>query len=133
MVTQEGGRLFIDLERPDPATVLFSHVIEQLPALDALTGSAKVPIGVDAGGRLHVADLSSSGRSHILAAGTTGSGKSEWLRMMLAGLIVSNTPDTLRLVTLDPKLAAFGDLEKSPFLWKRDSFWIPGDSRPATE
>jgi len=133
MVTQEGGRLFIDLERPDPETVLFSHIVEQLPAVDALVGSARIPVGVDAGGRLHVADLSSSGRSHILAAGTTGSGKSEWLRMMLAGLIVSNTPDTLRLVTLDPKLAAFGDLEESQFLWKKDSFWIPGDSRPASE
>jgi DNA segregation ATPase FtsK/SpoIIIE-like protein len=133
MVTHEGGRLFVDIERPDPETVLFSGIVNQLPPKDPLTGSAKVPVGVDAGGRLHLADLSSSGRSHILAAGTTGSGKSEWLRMMLAGLLASNTPDTLRLVTLDPKLAAFGDLEKSPFLWKKDSFWIPGDSRPASE
>lgn len=133
MVTHEGGRLFIDLERPDPETVPFASITDQLPAADPLTGSAKVPVGIDAGGRLHLIDLSSSGRSHILAAGTTGSGKSEWLRMMLAGLLASNTPETLRLVTLDPKLAAFGDLERSPFLWKRDSFWIPGGSRPASE
>jgi DNA segregation ATPase FtsK/SpoIIIE, S-DNA-T family len=133
IVTNENGRLFIDLERPDPEIVPFSSIAAQLPAADPLIGSAKIPVGVDPGGRLHFADLSSSGRSHILAAGTTGSGKSEWLRMMLAGLIASNTPDTLRIVTLDPKLAAFADLERSKFLWKKDSFWIPGDSRPASE
>jgi DNA segregation ATPase FtsK/SpoIIIE-like protein len=133
MLTQEGGKLYIDLERSDPETVPFSSIVNQLPAADPLTGSARIPLGVDPGGRLHFADLSSSGRSHILAAGTTGSGKSEWLRMMLAGLIASNTPDTLRLVTLDPKLAAFADLERSKFLWKKDSFWIPGDARLASE
>jgi DNA segregation ATPase FtsK/SpoIIIE, S-DNA-T family len=78
-------------------------------------------------------DFASSGRSHVLAAGTTGSGKSEWLRMMLASLIASNTPETLRIVTFDPKLAAFADLEKSAFLWKKSAFWIPGDGRMASE
>ncbi len=131
MVTQEAGHLFIDLERPDPQTVLFSSIVSQLPPTDALTGSARIPIGVDAAGHLHWTDLSSAGRSHVLAAGTTGSGKSEWLRMMLAGLIYSNTPDTLRIITLDPKLAAFGDLERSDFLWKTDAWWIPGEDRPS--
>ena len=69
----------------------------------------------------------------IALLGSTGSGKSEWLRMMLAGLIASNTPDTLRVVTLDPKLAAFADLERSPFLWRKGAWWIPGADRPASE
>jgi DNA segregation ATPase FtsK/SpoIIIE, S-DNA-T family len=133
MITQEAGRLFIDVERPDPQTVLFSSIASQLPAVESLTGSARLPIGVDAAGKLHWADLASAGRSHVLAAGTTGSGKSEWLRMIIAGLIASNTPDTLRLVTLDPKLAAFNDLERSAFLWKKDAWWIPGNDRPASE
>ncbi len=133
MVVQDAGHLFVDLERPDPQTVLFSSITDQLPKRDTLRGAAQVPIGVDASGRLQFADLSSSGRSHILVAGTTGSGKSEWLRMALAGLIASNTPDTLRLVTLDPKLAAFSDLEKSPFLWSEDSWWIPNTDKPASE
>ncbi len=45
----------------------------------------------------------------------------------------SNTPDTLRFVTLDPKLAAFNDLEHSDYLWKNDAWWIPGNDRPASE
>jgi DNA segregation ATPase FtsK/SpoIIIE, S-DNA-T family len=133
MITQEAGRLFVDVERPDPQTVLFSSIVSQLPAVEPLTGSARLPIGVDAAGKLHWADLASAGRSHVLAAGSTGSGKSEWLRMIMAGLIASNTPETLRFVTLDPKLAAFNDLERSAFLWKKDAWWIPGNERPASE
>src|SRR5690606_29998961 len=128
----EAGHLYGDIERPDKQTVLFSSVQPKLPAVDELYGSAKILIGTDAAHELRFADLSSSGRSHVLAAGMTGSGKSEWLRMMLASLIVSNTPDTLRIVTFDPKLAAFTDLEQSKFLWKQDAYWVPGE-RPASE
>ncbi len=133
MVVGEAGRLYIDLERPDPTTVVFSSIAAQLPQVDALYGSAKALIGVDTSGELRYADLGSSGRSHILVAGTTGSGKSEWLRMMLASLIATNTPDTLRIVTFDPKLAAFTELEKSRFLWRSGSYWVPGHERSASE
>ncbi len=133
MVTLEGGHLYIDLERPDPEVVTFSAITSALPPVDALYGSAKIVIGVDAARNVRFADLASSGRSHVLAAGTTGSGKSEWLRMMLASLIACNTPETLRIVTFDPKLAAFTDLERSKFLWRKDAYWIPGDGRSASE
>jgi S-DNA-T family DNA segregation ATPase FtsK/SpoIIIE len=133
LIVPEAGRLFIDLERPDPVTIHFADIAAELPPVDPLYGSAKVLVGADAARKLRFADLASSGRSHVLAAGTTGSGKSEWLRMMLASLITSNTPETLRIVTFDPKLAAFADLEKSRFLWKKDAYWIPGDDRPASE
>ncbi len=133
MIVQESGRLYIDLERPDPETILFSAIAPELPAIDPTYGSAKVLIGVDAARKVRFADLASSGRSHILAAGATSSGKSEWLRMMLASLIATNTPDTLRIVTFDPKLAAFTDLEHSKFLWKKSACWIPGDGRSASE
>ena len=133
MIVQESGRLYIDLERPDPEIILFSAIGSELPAIDPTYGSAKVLIGVDAARKVRFADLASSGRSHILAAGATSSGKSEWLRMMLASLIATNTPDTLRIVTFDPKLAAFTDLEHSKFLWKKSACWIPGDGRSASE
>jgi len=133
LVVEDAGRLYVDLARSDPQTVLFSTIEPQLPELDALCGSASVPIGVDAAGHLHCADLGSSGRSHVLLAGTTGSGKSEWLRTALAGLMARNTPDTLRIVTLDPKLAAFSDLERSKFLWKPEAWWIPGNELAPSE
>jgi DNA segregation ATPase FtsK/SpoIIIE, S-DNA-T family len=133
MVVHEAGHMYVDIERPDPQTVLFGPIASRLPAIDPLYGSAKLLVGIDATQQVRFADLASSGRSHVLAAGTTGSGKSEWLRMMLASLIASNTPDTLRVATLDPKLAAFNDLEHSKFLWRQNSFWIPGEGRAASE
>lgn len=133
LVVTEAGSLCVDLERRDPALVPFASIVDQLPRIDPLHGSAKALVGVDAGGRAHFADLASAGRSHMLVAGTSGSGKSEWLRTMLAALLASNTPDTLRVVTLDPKLAAFGDLEKSKFLWRKNAWWIPGSGRAASE
>jgi DNA segregation ATPase FtsK/SpoIIIE-like protein len=56
-----------------------------------------------------------------LVGGTTGSGKSEWLRSAVASLLVTNGPDTLRLVLVDPKKNAFSELAGSPFLWRTDS------------
>jgi DNA segregation ATPase FtsK/SpoIIIE, S-DNA-T family len=133
LIVQESGRLYIDLQRPDPDTILFSSIAAELPRVDSLYGSSKILIGIDAARRLRFADLGSSGRSHVLAAGTTGSGKSEWLRTMLASLIASNTPETLRIVTFDPKMTAFTDLENSKFLWKKGAYWIPGDGREPGE
>jgi hypothetical protein len=125
IVRKDGGRLCIDVERPDPQIVPFSAVTRELPP--GPRGSARVPIGVDLDGKLHTADLTSPINAHLLVAGTTGSGKTEWLRTAVAGLIHANTPDTLRLVLIDPKLAAFTDLKRSPFLWDKHGFWTIGD------
>ena len=121
------GRLVVDVQRPDRQTVLFSAVRNQLPIPNPLTGNSQVPVGVDLEGKLICADLAESTNAHILVAGTTGSGKSEWLRAALAGLLVTNTPETLRLVLIDPKRNAFADLKHSPFLLDAQALVYPGD------
>src|SRR5262249_49343077 len=98
MFRRIGSQLFLDVERPDPHVVPFAVVREQLRGQDPRTGSARLPVGVDPQGTLVCADLSSPTTAHVLVAGGTGSGKSEWLRTAVGGLMVANTPDTLRLV-----------------------------------
>ncbi|MEP7160263.1 MAG: FtsK/SpoIIIE domain-containing protein [Dermatophilaceae bacterium] len=63
--------------------------------------TTSVPIGADAGGPVRV-DLRLDG-PHALVGGTTGSGKSELLRTLVASLAVFNRPDRLCFVLVDYK------------------------------
>lgn len=114
----EQGLLVVDVQRPDRQKVWFDDIRSQLPKPDAKLGGSQVPVGVDISGRLICANLATTEHCHLLVAGTTGSGKSEWLRSAIAGLIVTNTPDTLRLLIIDPKRNAFHALRNSPYLWQ---------------
>ena len=116
-VSTEGGRLSIDLQRPDRRTVFFSQIRDQLPAKDEVFGNAEAPVGIDLDGKLRFAAFSKPDNAHMLVAGTPGSGKSEWLRSVTAGLLLTNTPDTLRLALADPKRNAFQLLCQSPYLY----------------
>lgn len=117
-ISIDNGVLVVDVQRPDRQTVHFDDIRSQLPQPDSRLGGSHVPIGVDIYGQLICANLATTEHSHILAAGTTGSGKSEWLRLAIAGLIVTNTPETLRLLVIDPKRNAFHALRGSPYLWQ---------------
>jgi len=124
MIHNAGGRLAIDIARPDPQTVTFGSIVEQLPKPGG-GACSRAPLGVDLNGRLQFVDLASSNNPHVLVAGTSGSGKSEWLRSAIAGLMFSNTPETLRLVLIDPKRMAFAELKGSPFLQSPEGLVYP--------
>ncbi len=50
---------------------------------------------------------------HLLVAGSTGSGKSVFITSLLAGLLMHHSPETLRLILIDPKqvdLSSFADI-----------------------
>lgn len=123
------GRAVVDIERPDRQIIRFTDVEDQLPAGDPLTGSPLVPIGIDLNAKLRTANLNDPVNAHLLVAGTTGSGKTEWLRVAIHGLIRSNTPQTLRLVLIDPKRTAFNEFSDSPYLLAHDSLVFP-DAQP---
>jgi FtsK/SpoIIIE family len=96
--------------------VLFSQIRTQLPKPDPLLGCSKAPLGVDGAGQLRLIDFAQPEDAHLLLAGMAGSGKTEWLRAAIAGLILTNTPATLRLLIIDSKRSAFDALRNSPFL-----------------
>ncbi len=117
-ITRDLGQLVIDVQRKDRQKIYFRDVRSQMPAPAPGRGGSHVPVGVNLAGELICANLAQPEHAHFLVAGTTGSGKSEWLRLAIAGLLVTNTPATLRLVVIDPKRNAFHALKDSPFLWK---------------
>jgi S-DNA-T family DNA segregation ATPase FtsK/SpoIIIE len=128
----DSGRAVVDIERADRQIIRFSDVEDQLPHGDPLTGSALVPLGMDLYARLRTADLNDPVNAHLLVAGTTGSGKTEWLRIAIQGLIHSNTPQTLRLVLIDPKRTAFNEFADSPYLMTPESLVFP-DAQPVVD
>ena len=128
----DSGRAVVDIERPDRQIIRFADVEGQIPPGDPLTGSALIPIGIDLDGRLRTANLSDPLHAHVLVAGTTGSGKTEWLRVAIEGLTRSNSPQTLRLVLIDPKRTAFNEFRDSPYLLGPESLVFP-DSQPVED
>ncbi|MCW2538863.1 MAG: hypothetical protein JWN95_588 [Frankiales bacterium] len=73
----------------------------------------RVPIGVMASGPVEL-DLEVDG-PHLLIAGSTGSGKSELLRTLVAALAARNAPEHLSFVLIDYKGgAAFSTCEELP-------------------
>jgi S-DNA-T family DNA segregation ATPase FtsK/SpoIIIE len=79
----------------------------------------RVPVGVTPGGDLPVLDLKEAAEGgigpHGLVVGATGSGKSELLRTIVAGLAATHPPDQLGFVLVDFKGgAAFADLAPLP-------------------
>ncbi|MGA0334431.1 MAG: DNA translocase FtsK 4TM domain-containing protein, partial [Kiritimatiellia bacterium] len=71
-------------------------------------------LGVDVSGNYLVGDLADM--PHVLIAGATGSGKSVCMNSLLAGLLMSRTPDQLRLILVDPKIVEFTAYRDLPHL-----------------
>lgn len=53
---------------------------------------------------------------HLMVAGTTGSGKSVFITSLLSGLLMHHTPETLRIILIDPKQVDLSSFDKIPHL-----------------
>ena len=120
MISLASGRVAVDVQRQERESVLFDELRERLNAEKQKNGNSRVLAGIHLTGRIEFIDLARDA-AHLLVAGVPGSGKSEWLRAATASLMVTNTPLTLRLVLIDPKKNAFGELKGSPYLWRPTS------------
>lgn len=76
----------------------------------------KLPLllGKDVAGADVVVDLTDM--PHLLIAGATGSGKTVCLNTILIGLLMSRTPEQMRLLLVDPKLVEFSAYSCIPHL-----------------
>ena len=86
---------------------LTPELVERRWANTRGTAALAAPVGVDSDGPLEL-DLVADG-PHLLIGGTTGSGKSELLRSLVAGLALSADPDHLAFVLVDYKGGAAFD------------------------
>ena len=98
------GEALVGLEVPNPEarTVPLRAVAESEEfARIAEDGGLPVALGEDTAGKPIAADLSSL--PHLLIAGATGSGKSVCLNSVVASLLLTNGPDQVRMLMVDPK------------------------------
>jgi S-DNA-T family DNA segregation ATPase FtsK/SpoIIIE len=76
-----------------------------------------VPLGEDRFGGLVQINFTSSNSPHLLIGGTTGSGKSEALNVILGGIEKHYSPEEVRLHLIDPKGTELQHLSESAHLY----------------
>ena len=111
------GFVILDLPREDPTPALLKKEMSG-PLGNELTGIVSFPIGIGVEGKPIIADFAEPNACHALVAGSTGSGKSEWLKALLASLALRNMPNQVRVALIDPKILTFTGVDGSPYLWK---------------
>ncbi|RUS98266.1 DNA translocase FtsK [Trichormus variabilis] len=115
LIAPQAGYVSIDLPRTDRQIAKFEEYIQQqfLPP----TAPVKIAIGVSIDGKLLEADLSDPNTCHFLVGGTTGSGKSEFLRSLLLSLLYRHSPQHLKIALVDPKRVTFPEFEHMSWLY----------------
>lgn len=90
---------------------------------ESANGSLVLPIGMDVYNNIVLKDLAEA--PHMLVAGTTGSGKSVFINVMIQALMKQNTPEHLRLVLIDPKRVELSGYKDAPHLLSKPIYEIP--------
>ncbi|MGB6977025.1 MAG: DNA translocase FtsK 4TM domain-containing protein, partial [Gammaproteobacteria bacterium] len=109
------GKSVIGLELPNEhrETVRLREILASQPYENARS-PATLALGKDISGHPVVVDLAKM--PHLLVAGTTGSGKSVGVNVMLLSLLYKSTPQELRLILIDPKMLELSIYEGIPHL-----------------
>ena len=106
------GQPYVGIEIPNkrPASVNLRTILESKEWAKQQSPLA-FAVGLNITGNPIVLDLASL--PHLLVAGTTGSGKSVMMNVMVMSMLFRNTPDDLKFVLVDPKgneMSAYADM-----------------------
>ena len=109
------GKGVVGIEVPNPKTTLvYLREILESDAWRSSRAALPLAVGKDVAGREIIADLTEM--PHLLIAGATGSGKTVCINSLIAGLLMTRTPDQLRLMLIDPKIVEFSVYNDLPHL-----------------
>lgn len=97
------GHSYVGIEVPNTSTALVRlRAVIESAEFKNIHSPLAIALGRDVSGQPVVADLVRM--PHLLVAGTTGSGKSVCLASIITCLVMNNSPETLKLAVLDPKM-----------------------------
>jgi len=109
------GKSVMGIEIPNQhrEIVRLSEVISS-EVYESSKSALTMALGHDISGEPIVADLAKM--PHLLVAGTTGSGKSVGVNVMLLSLLYKSTPKEVRLILVDPKMLELSVYDGIPHL-----------------
>ena len=109
------GKNTVGIEIPNPKreSVILSEIISSENFQKKEIG-LPITLGKSISGVPLVADLSTM--PHLLVAGTTGSGKSVCINSIILSLLYRHSPDTCKLILIDPKMLELSSYEGIPHL-----------------
>ncbi|WOT03633.1 DNA translocase FtsK [Shewanella youngdeokensis] len=109
------GKPYVGLELPNKfrETVFMRDVLDCEEFRDNPSHLSMV-LGSDIGGKPVIVDLGKM--PHLLVAGTTGSGKSVGVNVMITSLLYKSGPDDVRFIMIDPKMLELSVYEGIPHL-----------------
>jgi len=107
------GAVGVEIPNPKPEIVNLREVLES-PEFKRAKGDLPLALGKDLNGRPYVSSLEKM--PHVLIAGATGSGKSVCLNTIVTSLVYRHTPETLRLLMIDPKMVELSVYSRLPHL-----------------
>jgi S-DNA-T family DNA segregation ATPase FtsK/SpoIIIE len=109
------GKNTVGVEVPNDKQVMvrLRELIEACP--DAME-KKRIPVflGKDVSGRPLVVDLAKM--PHLLIAGRTGTGKSVCLNTLILSILMSRTPDQVKMLLIDPKMVELSPYKRVPHL-----------------
>lgn len=109
------GKDVVGIEVPNEETqTIYLREILESEVFRNSKSPLTIALGKDIVGNAFVTDLKKL--PHLLIAGTTGSGKSVGINAMLLSLLYRNSPKTLRLMMIDPKMLEFSIYNDIPHL-----------------
>ena len=103
----------IELPNKDRETVILRNILEH-DEFKSSAFSLPVCLGKNIAGFPIVVDLAKM--PHLLVAGTTGSGKSVGINAMILSLLYKHTPETCRMIMIDPKMLELSVYDGIPHL-----------------